>query len=278
MNMKRVSDFFARHPRVLSGLTGGVTFALGDVIAQVLEAPDTSKAHDVMGTMGILKHEMIGHGPTTNNNAPSSSSHIPQQWSYLESIRNTRIDNGRVMRTAVYGCVMNGLVLYQWFRVVDKVFGSSMANTRTVLLKMLADQLVYAPFSITVYFGVNCLKYTDTQSNVGSNHLNNSNNDIISDRELSVTLQVDDFIHKMRASFWSTYMADWTVWPAVNLVNFKFIPLHFRPTFVCCAQLCWGTYLSSVANKHKRRSHQENGLPLFAGDSNKDETINLGEK
>jgi hypothetical protein len=44
----------------------------------------------------------------------------------------------------------------------------------------------------------------------------------------------------------SAYIADWSVWPAINVVNFRFVPLPFRPSFIGCAQLGWQTYMVRV--------------------------------
>jgi hypothetical protein len=231
--MKQASTFFARYPRLLSGVTGGLTFALGDVIAQCFESP---KSFGAMGTMGILKHNVVNGPP--HHKEPGSEDAVV--------ITAESIDVVRILRTAVYGSVMNGLILYQWFRVVDYAFGSSMAGAKTVLLKMLADQIVYAPFSISVYFGVSSLKIRETTVHKHSS--------ILGQRDPTshvIELRVAEFITKMKESFWPTYAADWTVWPAVNAINFRFVPLHLRPTFVCCAQLCWGAYLSSVTNNNR---------------------------
>lgn len=252
--IKTVGAFFARYPRLLSGLTGGMTFAMGDVIAQCIESP---KSIGIMGTLGILKHEMVSQ-PKKHDNAGSEFIDL-ENMSIKEFIVDT-VDVGRVARTAVYGSVMNGLVLYQWFKVVDIVFGSAMAKTRIVALKMLADQIVYAPFSITVYFGVNSFKFVSPtkQQQAPLQKLNRTpqsqHQETTKSRDqlsLPVSFKFNDFKSKMSDSFWTTYLADWTVWPAFNAINFRFVPLYMRPTFVCVAQLCWGTYLSTVANKDR---------------------------
>jgi protein Mpv17 len=47
----------------------------------------------------------------------------------------------------------------------------------------------------------------------------------------------------MRKDFMSAYIADWSVWPIINVVNFRFVPLAFRPSFIGINQLFWQTYM-----------------------------------
>ena len=136
--------------------------------------------------------------------------------------RNTLLSSGFL------GIFLNGLVLPVWYRTLDTKFGSNRANTSGVLNKVLADQLVYAPFSISVFF----LYSTCVNSSTAFNFQNNDGN---------------KFVEKMKVSFYSTWLADCAFWPFVNLVNFRLIPIIYRPVFVGVAQVFWQSYVSHVA-------------------------------
>lgn len=140
--------------------------------------------------------------------------------------RSQSIEIDRVLRTASLGFVMNGLVLFNWYKLLDSKIGVSMKNRNTVMAKMFADQVVYAPFSIMVFF---------TTSSIHPDG--------------SLAQWFDDVSLKMKDAFVSTYLADCALWPLVNFFNFRFIPLHLRPTFVGIAQLLWQTYLSFIAHR-----------------------------
>lgn len=151
---------------------------------------------------------------------------ICQELERISSKEKKEFDKLRFARTAALGMVMNGVVLYQWYHMLDVVVGASMNNRKLVLIKMAADQFIYAPFAISVFFTASCVK----------------------PENLSLDRIIDDATKRLQRSFVSTYLADCLMWPAVNFATFSFIPLHFRPTFVGVAQVIWQTYMSYAAN------------------------------
>ncbi|CBZ53647.1 putative mpv17 / PMP22 family domain-containing protein [Neospora caninum Liverpool] len=48
-------------------------------------------------------------------------------------------------------------------------------------------------------------------------------------------------------SFWEVYIASWYVWPLTDLVNFRYIPLRYRPLWDTTIDLFWTVYLSVAA-------------------------------
>ncbi len=155
----------------------------------------------------------------------------------LESVLTERklvkIDQKRLLSVAALGACMNGLALYQWYYILDKFLGSSMKAGGVVLGKVACDQLVYAPFSISVFFFMSSI-----DGNLSS--------------EASRSSSTTNFVNKLQSSFVSTYIADFCLWPMVNFINFRFIALHLRPTFVGIAQIGWQSYLSTVSFKKKK--------------------------
>jgi protein Mpv17 len=49
---------------------------------------------------------------------------------------------------------------------------------------------------------------------------------------------------KLRKSYISGLMVNFLVWPLVQSVNFKFVPLDLRVLFVNCVSLGWNCFLS----------------------------------
>lgn len=68
-----------------------------------------------------------------------------------------------------------------------------------MLSKCVVDQMVYAPFSITSFVG-----YAAVLNGGGSPKT------ILAETR-----------RNLRQTFWSTWLMDWRVWPAANLVMFR---------------------------------------------------------
>ena len=131
------------------------------------------------------------------------------------------IDYVRSLQVGVLGVVMNGVFLHYWYSSLDRLIGSSMTSKIGVGVKVLADQLIYAPFAIITFFSFACVRTTADLNEAYSS-----------------------FKAKMDAKFLTTFMADCALWPMSNFINFRFIPLVYRPTFTCAVQLVWQTYMS----------------------------------
>jgi protein Mpv17 len=134
-----------------------------------------------------------------------------------------KINFHRVLQTGSIGIFMNGIMLHYWYRSLDHLFGTSMKKYGGVILKVLMDQIVYAPFSIGIFFSMASVSQGgDVQT-------------------IMKRLQ-----EKTNESFLETWATDCMLWPIVNFLNFRFVPIHLRPTFVGFAQLMWQTYMSTV--------------------------------
>jgi len=54
---------------------------------------------------------------------------------------------------------------------------------------------------------------------------------------------------KVARDLGSTWLTGATYWPLVSALNFRFVPLHYRPLFSSLAGSAWGTYMSAQAHK-----------------------------
>lgn len=150
------------------------------------------------------------------------------------------VDYGRALKTGILGVFMNGIVLHHWYNNLDRVFGKSMSSAKVVVLKMVADQLIYAPFSIAVFFG-----FASSLATMEAISLDTSST---KRTEMMPGRVTELFIQKMETSFLPVLLADCCVWPFVNLINFSYIPKNYRPSFVGIVQLVWQTFVSSVGH------------------------------
>ncbi|KAJ1436482.1 hypothetical protein B484DRAFT_445636 [Ochromonadaceae sp. CCMP2298] len=136
-------------------------------------------------------------------------------------------DAVRAASVGCFGLFMNGFFLHNWYSLLDKVVGSSMKSKAGIAMKIVADQLVYGPFAIAAFF---CFASARSSTNIASAKV--------------------QFLSKMEECFLPTYAADCAVWPLANFVNFRYIPLVYRPSYISVVQVVWQTYLSVVANTH----------------------------
>jgi protein Mpv17 len=70
-----------------------------------------------------------------------------------------------------------------------------------MLARVALDQLVFAPVGIAVFFST------------------------------MAVLEGGDPKKKLHESWWTALRANWNIWPAVQVVNFRFVPLDLRVLF-----------------------------------------------
>jgi len=66
--------------------------------------------------------------------------------------------------------------------------------------------------------------------------------------------------HKVKTDMPRTFLAGMCYWPFVSFINFRFIPLDYRPFLGSIAGCIWNIYISSVANKSNETSNQSQQL------------------
>ncbi len=123
------------------------------------------------------------------------------------------INFGRSLQLGMLGIAMNGFFLHRWFAILDTFIGNKVKYA--VAKKVLADQVIYAPFAILSFFGcATALKPAGPESKLVS------------------------FENKIKSDFIKTYVADCTIWPMANAINFRFVPLVYRASFTATVVSC----------------------------------------
>lgn len=124
---------------------------------------------------------------------------------------------GNAASIATLGFITNGWILPMWFKQLDRIFSKSMVDRRVILAKIIADQVVYAPFAVSLF--------------------------VFCQAEVCRVPRAREMSRRDQINIW---LADCAVWPIINIINFGIVSLRFRPHFVAIAQLCWQTFISSV--------------------------------
>jgi protein Mpv17 len=54
---------------------------------------------------------------------------------------------------------------------------------------------------------------------------------------------------KLDKDWWNTLVANWKIWPAVQMITFSVLPLKLRVVFVQIVAVGWNSYLAWVAHR-----------------------------
>ncbi|KAL1417995.1 hypothetical protein MTO96_005982 [Rhipicephalus appendiculatus] len=135
--------------------------------------------------------------------------------------RRSDVDVVRTTRFFVMGVGFVGPVVRMWYLTLERVVGSGIGG-RLVVKKMLLDQALFTPVFIVGF------------------------------RVVLGALQRrswDDIEQSLRANYLQILKTSYMLWPAAQLINFRFVPLSYRQTFGGCVALVWSTYLAWKANR-----------------------------
>jgi protein Mpv17 len=116
-----------------------------------------------------------------------------------------------------YGFLMTPLQFW-WYGRLSKWFPvTSARGTIPALQRVAMDQLLFAPCSLAWFF-----TFMTVAEGGEKRHL----------------------VKKMQDIYLPTLRANYILWPAVQVINFRFMPLSFQIPFVSTIGIAWTAYLS----------------------------------
>lgn len=112
------------------------------------------------------------------------------------------------------GAVIFGPAATTWFAFLARRINIPQSPNLTILARVAVDQTVFASTNMFVFLSTMAL------------------------------LEGNDPREKLRKSYFDALKMNWALWPAVQAVNFKFVPLEGRVLVVNVVSLGWNCYLS----------------------------------
>ncbi|KAI1171564.1 hypothetical protein F4777DRAFT_47998 [Nemania sp. FL0916] len=142
----------------------------------------------------------------------------------------TPFDFERLTRFMAYGFAM-APIQFKWFGFLSRAFPITKTSAFVPALKRVAvDQIAFAPVSVALFFSVM------TVAEGGGRR--------------AVALKLKDM-------YLPTLKANYMVWPAVQIINFRLMPVQFQLPFVSTIGIAWTAYLSlSNASEDESLQHQ----------------------
>jgi protein Mpv17 len=126
-------------------------------------------------------------------------------------------DFERLTRFMAYGFCM-APIQFKWFKFLGRIFPITKTSAFTPALKRVAfDQFIFAPVSVGAFFTVMTVAEGGGRRAVSS---------------------------KLRDMYVPTLKANFIVWPAVQIVNFRLMPVQYQLPFVSTVGIAWTAYLS----------------------------------
>jgi len=131
-------------------------------------------------------------------------------------------DPVRWLRMASFGVLLAGPLCYKFYEWIDAaVYPERRKENGVVVLKMAIDQLLWSPSFTCVFFAYTCLLRGDPGGTL-----------LMIQERLAPTM-----------------CANWLLWPAAHLVNFKVVPPNMRILYVMAVNVVWNVFLSIISNQ-----------------------------
>ncbi|MCJ1466887.1 Protein required for ethanol metabolism [Pseudocyphellaria aurata] len=129
-------------------------------------------------------------------------------------------DYARTGRMALYGGAVFGPAATTWFKFLQEKIKFQNANL-TIAARVLTDQCVFASTNMFVFLSSMAIMEGSSPK------------------------------EKLESTYTTALTKNWMLWPAVQAVNFKFVPLEHRVLVVNVVSLGWNCYLSYLNSRGK---------------------------
>ncbi|KYK54432.1 hypothetical protein DCS_06390 [Drechmeria coniospora] len=204
-------DYYEERPLMTMMVTNAVLGGIADTVAQIITAirhRATKKLADTDRHDNFVME--------INELGRKNSLYERDSTSDAQSLAPP-LDFERLIRFMTYGFCIAPLQ-FKWFRFLEHTFPMTKASASGPAMKRVAlDQFIYAPFGVALFFIAMTIAEGGGRRAVHS---------------------------KLREMYVPTLKANYVVWPAVQVVNFRLMPVMFQLPFVSTVGIAWTAYLS----------------------------------
>lgn len=191
-------------------VTNAVLGGIADTVAQTITSVRERALRKPGGvskddTVAIEIHEIDRKNPWNERDLIPDSKSLPPPF-----------DFERLTRFMAYGFGMAPLQ-YKWFSFLSRAFPITKTSAFVPAMKRVAfDQLIFAPFGIGCFFTVMTVAEGGGRRAVA---------------------------HKLRDMYIPTLKANFMVWPAVQIINFRLMPVQFQLVSLAVVHMMIWSYI-----------------------------------
>lgn len=212
LGISHVSWSFSAHfevkPVLTTMITNSILSGIADTVAQTVSA--YRKRHSIVAPTNPKKVDRV-----SIEIHELGEKSLPTHRAELFAAPHFDID--RLVRYMAWGFLMAPLQL-SWFAWLSGVFPATEGHqTAAVMWRVFLDQIVFSPISLAAFFlFMGLCEGSDLKA----------------------------VRRKMNVVFIPALKSNYVVWPAVQIFNFRVVPLQYQLPFASTVGICWTTYLS----------------------------------
>lgn len=222
----KFNSYYAARPVLTMMISNAILGGMADTVAQSITAVRERALRKPGGPnrtddpLAIEIHELDKANPLNERDLVPDAQDLPPPF-----------DFARLSRFMGYGFCMAPLQ-FKWFQLLSKAFpiakGSGPAFGQA-MKRVAFDQLIFAPFGLCCFFTAMTLAEGGGKQQV---------------------------LHKFQDMYVPTLKANYILWPAVQILNFRVIPIQFQLPFVSSVGIAWTAYLSLANAAGDAKEHK----------------------
>lgn len=211
--MARFDHYYETRPLLTMMVTNSILGGIADTCAQTLTS---IRERAIRKPGGATEKDVLAKGiHQLDENIPLpkyKTDLIPPSYRLPPPF-----DFERLTRFMAWGFIM-APIQYKWFQLLSTTFPiTKNTGTTQALKRVVADQLCFAPVGLGLFFS-----YLALTEGGGPKAVK----------------------RKMKQVYVPTLKANFMIWPLVQILNFRVIPLQFQLPFVSTIGIFWTCYIS----------------------------------